>query len=222
MSKQLSGSSTNQQRSSIHDFDNMVTVLVGKEEKRFTLQQDAVCAKSKFFRAACSKEWLEGHERVVRLPETGNTTFHDYCTWIYSGEIADGTSTPASAYVKKCSEFWRLIKLHILGDKIDDIQLRNKANIELFKSMKRVESVPNAQCLKLVWESTMPGSILRTLLVDAIVNKRNRDSFAAVVARYPPECVQEIAVAALRAASVLTWEQMALNLSTYEEVEKTS
>lgn len=208
---------TNQQCSSIHDFDNMVTVLVGKEEKRFNLHQDAVCAKSKFFRAACSKEWLEGQERMVRLPETEDTTFHEYCTWIYSGEIADGTCTLASTF-----EFQRLAKLHILGDKLDDIQLRNKANIKLFKSMQKMNAVPHAQCLKVIWESTMPGSLLRALIVDLIVNRLSRDTFAAVVSQYPTDCLQEIAVAALRAGSVLTWEQMALKLSKYGEVEKTS
>lgn len=200
----------------------MVTVVVGKEGKRFTLHQDAVCAKSKFFRAACSKEWLEGQERIVRLPETEVATFHEYCTWIYSGQIADGNCTPASALIQKGYEFQRLVELHILGDKLDDVQLRNKANIKLFKRMQELNAVPHAELQKLVWESTMPGSLLRTLLVDAIVNRYNRDGFAAVVSNYPTECLQEIAVAALRAASVLTWEQMALKMSMYEEVETTS
>jgi hypothetical protein len=58
----------------------MVTVLVGKEEKRFTLHQDAVCANSKFFKAACSKRWREGQERTVRLPEAQPDIFKLYCS----------------------------------------------------------------------------------------------------------------------------------------------
>lgn len=213
---------TNQQRSDIYDFDNMVTVLVGKEEKRFTLHQDAVCAKSKFFKAACSKEWLEGQERVVRLPETQVTTFQEYCSWIYSSKIAVGTCTQASALAEKGNELQRLMYLHILGDELDDIQLRNKANVELFKAMQKSNAIPDAQLNKMVWESTMPGSLLRKLLVDAIVARFTRHEFAAAVSQYPAECVQEIAVAALQAAPVSSWEHMAQRLSPYKEAEGTS
>ena len=199
----------------------MVTVLVGKEEKRFTLHQDAICAKSKFFKAACSKKWLEGQERTVRLPKTEVTTFQEYGSWIYSSEIADGTCTAVSTSNEKGNEFQRLVYLHLLGDKLDDIQLRNKANVGLFKIMQKTNAVPDAQLNKLVWASTMPGSLLRKLIVDAIVKRYTRDGFAADVSQYPAECVQEVAVAALQAAPVSSWEYMVQNLSPYKEDGKT-
>ena len=220
MAEQLSGSSTNQQRSSIHDFDNMVTVLVGKEEKRFTLHQDAVCAKSKFFQAACSKEWLEGQERVVRLPETEDTTFHEYCTWVYSGKIADSTCTTSSTETQRMNEHDQLLYLYLLGDKLDDIQLRNQAIIKLFKSMQNGNLLLRKPASKLVWESTVRGSPLRKLIVDVMVTRIDRSSFAASVSQYSPEFLQEIAVAALQAAPLFSWEHMAQNLSLYEEREK--
>jgi hypothetical protein len=119
-------------------------------------------------------------------------------------------------------EFQLLIDLYLLGDKLLDIQLRNQANIALFKSMQKVNSVPDVRLTTLVWESTVSGSLLRKLLVDVIVWRFDRDSYAGSISRYPAEHVQEVAVAVLRATSILSWEQMAQKLSPYEEAEETS
>ncbi|GAB7324332.1 hypothetical protein MBLNU13_g08289t1 [Cladosporium sp. NU13] len=137
-------------------------------------------------------------------------------------KIAVGTCTQASALADRGNELQRLMYLHILGDELDDIQLRNKANVELFKVMQKSNAIPDAQLTKMVWESTMPGSLPRELLVDVIVARNTGDEFVAAVSQYPAECVQEIAVAALRAAPVSSWEHMAQRLFTYKEAEGTS
>lgn len=47
----------------------MIAILVGKEEHRFTVYKDMLCAKSRFSRVACSERWASGVEKVVRQPE---------------------------------------------------------------------------------------------------------------------------------------------------------
>lgn len=158
----------------------------------------------------------------MRLPEVTAVTFQAYSTWLYTGQIAVGPCTEASAFDEKMGEFQLLIDLYLLGDKLLDIQLRNQANIALFKSMQKVNSVPDVRLTTLVWESTVSGSLLRKLLVDVIVWRFDRDSYAGSISRYPAEHVQEVAVAVLRATSILSWEQMAQKLSPYEEAEETS
>lgn len=61
-----------------YDFDDMITILVGEEEHRFTVHKDMLCAKSRFFRAACSKRWASGVEKVVRQPEGTAEDFQIY------------------------------------------------------------------------------------------------------------------------------------------------
>jgi hypothetical protein len=191
---------TNSDCSNIGEFHNIVTVLVGEEEQRFILHQDVVCAKSKFFKAACSKRWREGQEQVVRLPEVKTAVFQAYSTWIYSGEIADGTCTLTNTLTEKGAEHEHLIDLYLLGDRLDDIQLRNEANKKLFASMRKVDAVPGHGITMRVWESTMPGSLLRKMLVDMVILRFSRTLFAESVSLYHPEFLQEVAVAAVNAA----------------------
>jgi hypothetical protein len=66
----------------IQDFENIVTVLVSPEEKRFIIHQEAICDKSKFSKAAYSKSWIEGQERLVRLSEVRAEVFQCYSNWI--------------------------------------------------------------------------------------------------------------------------------------------
>lgn len=212
---------TDQSCGSIDDFDNLVTVLVSSDEQRFTLHQDAVCAKSKFFKAACSKRWREGQEKVVRLPEVEAATFKAYCSWIYSGEIANYTCTKGSAIDERIAVTGRLIDLY-LGDKLDDIQLRNQAILRLFTCLQTLNTFPTISATKLIFDSTSPGSRLRKLVVDAYVSRCIRKKFAKNVSRFPPEFVQELAVAALNVAPVLSWAYLAKDLSPYMEQEGSS
>lgn len=49
------------------DYSEVITVLVGQEEKSFTVHKAIICAKSQFFATACSQQWQEGRSGVVRL-----------------------------------------------------------------------------------------------------------------------------------------------------------
>jgi hypothetical protein len=152
--------STNRTYSNIDEFDNIITVLVGKEEKRFILHQDAVCAKSKFFKAACSKQWREGQEQIVRLPEAGVAAFKAYSAWVYSGDVAEHTCTPESEEEDMDVAQTSLIDLYLLGDTLDDIQLRNKAMSMLFACIRHCV-IPSIDNVRHIWESTPSGSFLR-------------------------------------------------------------
>lgn len=48
------------------------------ETQEFTVHRHLVCANSKFFKAACSKLWAEGEEKIVRLPEVKVDAFQAY------------------------------------------------------------------------------------------------------------------------------------------------
>ena len=49
-----------------------------RDSKQFTIHKHLICAKSKFFEAACSKLWAEDTEKVVRLPEVKVDAFQAY------------------------------------------------------------------------------------------------------------------------------------------------
>lgn len=53
----------------------------------FLVHKDIICAKSKFFAAACSERWVEGKEKQVRLPEVDPTVFESHLSWVYSTSL---------------------------------------------------------------------------------------------------------------------------------------
>ena len=211
--------STDHDRSNIEEFDNIVTVLVGKEEKRFILHQDAVCAKSKFFKAACSKQWREGQERIVRLPEAGVATFKAYSAWIYSGDVAENTCTSTSSDGEKRTTLASLVDLYLLGDTLDDVKLRNKVVMMLFTSIRSMNMLPCISGVQQIWKSTPSGSLLRKMLVDAFVSRLERNGFASCAPSYPADFVREVAVAAMEALPTTTWDKLAERVGKYAEPE---
>lgn len=99
-------------------------MLVGPNEAAFTVHENYICAKSRFFKAACRKEWSEGITRVIRLPEAEPEMFRSYLVWVYTDGLAvDITnSEPVQAQETKYSTF---VKLYVLGDRLEDLRLRN-------------------------------------------------------------------------------------------------
>lgn len=210
----------NQRRSDIREFDKTVTVLVGKDEKRFILHQDAVCAKSKFFQAMCSKPCLEGHEQIARLPETTVATFQAYCSWIYTGYLQERTCTEESEMSDKNDEQEALVELYLLGNTLDDIKLRDSAKSMLFYTIKCHETLPCESTVEMIWNSTPSGSLLRKMIVDAFVATADRDMFAEAIHKFPADFAREVAAAALKAASTSSWDCLADKLWQYTEKEQ--
>jgi hypothetical protein len=198
----------------------MITALVGPEETPFSVHQEAICDKSKFFRAACSKRWVEGQERRVRLPEVKVEAFRHYCKWIYSGSIPTSLCTPESELDGKVAEHALLVSLYVLGDSLDDVQLRNLTTQELSTSLERSDLLPSPSMYADVWSSTPSGSLFRKQLIDIVVARLSLDDLATSIAKYPLEFLQELVLAAMTEVPVVTWEAATANKHKYLEPEE--
>jgi hypothetical protein len=187
----------------------MITALVGPEETPFSVHQEAICDKSKFFRAACSKRWVEGQERRVRLPEVKVEAFRHYCK-----------CTPESELDGKVAEHALLVSLYVLGDSLDDVQLRNLTTQELSTSLERSDLLPSPSMYADVWSSTPSGSLFRKQLIDIVVARLSLDDLATSIAKYPLEFLQELVLAAMTEVPVVTWEAATANKHKYLELEE--
>jgi hypothetical protein len=110
-----------------YDYNSTITVLVGHEEQQFTVHKDTICAKSKFFRAARSERWnrlSEGKEKAIKLPETSVRDFQIYVHWVYTSKIEVDSGDATKTYADH-------LQAYILGDVLDDYQLRNAAMEQL-------------------------------------------------------------------------------------------
>jgi hypothetical protein len=192
-------------------------VLVGSGKKRFIIHQEPLCAKSKFFKAACSKRWIKNEERVVKLPEAKVAAFKAYSSWVYSDIIAEPTVTEKSSTVDKRNERESFIDLYLLGDTLDDILLRNQSLSMLFTSMRNHNMLPGLSSLILIWDSTPPMSLLRKMMVDMYVKKVVRSDFCEDISKYPREFVEEIAMASMKGTPTVGWDEMAKDMLQYSE-----
>lgn len=139
-----------------------------------------MCARSHYFKVACSQSWKVGREKAVRLPDANAATFQMYMDVIHN----------RLDYDKKASAL-PLIKLYALGDFLDDVKLRNKA-MQLLQSL---DHCPSPISIDFLWANTVPGSLLRKWVVDAVSSRLGSTQFARSIAAYPAEFVQQIAMA---------------------------
>jgi hypothetical protein len=185
-------------------------VLIGPGEQVFTVHRDVICAKSKFFKAACSA-WEGDQAITVSLPKNDAKVFQNYVDWVY------GNTLMAAPTVDEDVEM--AIKLNLLGDVLDDVRLRNRT-IKALTSLSAInKKAPNAADTKAIWANTTTKSLLRKWVVGEMIMRGNRDRFERDIADYPPELVQEVALKLLKQKATTSSKSFQATLSEYLEAE---
>jgi hypothetical protein len=205
-------------------------VLVGPtgEEEKFTVHKDLVCASSKFFMVASSKRWLEGREKAVRLPEVKKETFQAYVVWIYAGKVNVNKSIKGDVKLAAGEEFRETVDLYLLGDVLDDLQLRNAAMRAIVTGLEDWNVQPSCKLINHIWDSTPPGSLLRAMIADYILKRWDSTcSFVKedVMAQYSKDLLATIAYRLLREtyfSREMSYEIFAAGLPAYLEPETRS
>lgn len=185
-------------------------MLVGPAAQFFVVHQDVICAKSKFFKAACSG-WEEGEESTLRLPKVEGKVFQSYVGWAY------GNTLVAASTVDEDVEM--AIKLNLLGEVLDDVRLRNRTIKALTSLSVMNKKAPNAADTKVIWANTTSKSLLRKWVVGEMIMRGNRDRFERDVADYPPELVQEVALKLLKQKATTSSKSFQAALSEYLEAD---
>lgn len=184
-------------------------MLIGSKEQLFIVHKDAVCAKSKFFKAACSSPWKEGQENIVRLPEEDPSTFQCYVDWVYGGKFVATVDNQVSMSAK----------LHVLGDILDDVKLRNVA-LKALHSYACIDlKYPGSTAVRWAWKRTPPHSLFRKWIVDVTFFRLDRANFENNISDYPKEFVQQIALKGMQQVSPLTRDELQAKLMDYVEKE---
>lgn len=65
----------------------VVLVLVGKEEQKSYIHENLLTSNSDFFKKALTKDWKEGQERIVTMPEIEVDIFKIWMQWLYTGKM---------------------------------------------------------------------------------------------------------------------------------------
>ena len=199
------------------NFTDHISVLVGPNEQPFLVHKDMICAKSKFFKAACSEHWVEGEEKKVRLPEVDPSVFQGYLSWVYStslsivGITTDGIDKLSGTQSRAIAQY---LELYLLGDVLDDISLRNKV---LQTIVLDTRGAPNPRTVVRAWEKTPFNSPVRRMLVDHAVLRTQRAYLADNLTRYPEGFVQQVAIASLQQVPTKNRDVYREKLNSYLE-----
>lgn len=129
----------------------------------FYVHTHLICAHSSFFRAACSGNWREGFENLVRLPTLKPKIVELYLQWLY-------TSALPHPKLKQRGVWEILVELYVLGEKIQDDTLKNVI-VELFITGRK--HVSGCRWLSYAHtrlsEDAAENTPLRRLVVDLVV-----------------------------------------------------
>lgn len=177
--------------------DDLITVLVGSEDEKFVVHKSAVCKNSKFFQAACGREWKEGQERVIRLPEADPEVFNVYAHWAYTETLDmslmpepslranDRNSPPAYINLGKVWILGNFLHDHIVGNRVID------------RFLQKLDSDPAArvhtQSLEHIWNNTPQGCGLQRVLLETMAVRITEEDFEKYRQDYPQDFLFELA-----------------------------
>ncbi|KAL8693323.1 MAG: hypothetical protein Q9218_001842 [Villophora microphyllina] len=142
--------------------DEVVTILVGSDEKPFYVHKALLCSRSEFFRAAFGGLFKEATEKQVRLPDEDPELFPQYLLWVYNQNI---TLRAGLARGEFDMDGW--CHLFVLAEKLGSGVLQNKVIDALCWYISAGEDKElKSESAHFVWDTTLPGSVLRKILVD--------------------------------------------------------
>jgi hypothetical protein len=143
------------------------------------------------------------------LPETSVRDFQLYFHWLYTSK----TEVEGEGEEDVEQKHQSYLSMYILGDVLDDYQLRNTAMEHLIESLPFTPQ-PSPDAVWDIYERTPAGSPLRKLLVDQRIGTGDRDEFAKDVEVFPAEFVQELAVSLMSKTPIVTPEEFVLGLKS--------
>jgi hypothetical protein len=171
----LDASSWEPSTTSNYDKNDMITLLVGSEERPLLAHGSYLAMHSEFFKAALKKEWVEGQTRTVKLPDEQPEIVAQYLGFVY------GKGLPIDVRgddLHKGRVFEVLTELFALGERLLDSTLRNHIlkSIIHFTKVQTSEGFyyPNARAINNIYNCTTAASPARSLMVKLYVSAGNK------------------------------------------------
>ena len=138
--------------------------------------------------------------------------FESYINWAYSDTLVAESTVDDNIDM--------MIDLYLLGDKLEDIKLRNKT-LKALHSYATIDKIqPGAHAITEIWRGTPPSSLLRKWALDVTISRLGRKSFEDELTDYPSEFVRELALKALQQIPTIASKEFQAKLPLYLEVDE--
>ncbi|EMC94153.1 hypothetical protein BAUCODRAFT_112939 [Baudoinia panamericana UAMH 10762] len=154
------------------DLSKSILVLVGKEEKPFTVPRSFLTKSSEFFVTCLNGAWKEASSKEVKLPDIMPDIFEIYLQWLYTGELVytdqDLNDMPGGDIILALAVYRALIRLAIAGDVLQDIPFRNAVVDATISVLPKIPILPSAGLINLAYENLpRAGGLIRLMVRDA-------------------------------------------------------
>lgn len=178
--------------------DDLITVLVDAEQKRFVIHKEVLCGHSEFCRVACGRDWKEGREKTIHLQDTGSEVFRVYVHWLYTGTIDMTLMTKPTVPCPSDSAvlhpaYCSLGAVFILGNFLGDSQFSNCVIDCVLQKVDRGGQTPHPKVFSDIWEHTLQGSGIQRLFSDLLAARIHRVPFDTHKSQYPPDLIMDLA-----------------------------
>ncbi|SMR64563.1 unnamed protein product [Zymoseptoria tritici ST99CH_3D1] len=184
-----------------------ITVLAGAKEQPFIVHEDEASAKSPFFASACSENWKEGRDRVVKVASIEPEVMEQYIRWIYKDELCIQT-TPASEWTKQVGThlYWHNnavyrehVELYLAAQYFLDDALKIRTIESLRATFKKSRGLYMTENIEHVWETTPEDCGLQRFMVDTTLTWLAAHSVPTWLRERCPDFVCAVAARALLA-----------------------
>ncbi|THW70166.1 hypothetical protein D6D19_07996 [Aureobasidium pullulans] len=143
-------------------FKGLVTIIVGRSEKHFTVHKELLIFYSDYFRAAFNGSFVEAAESKIELLDVAQEVFEHFHAWLYTRRLVSEDEKPL---------MWlSLAALWVFGDRFQVPMLQNCVADELFAKRERDNRFPLG-LIKYVNGVTPVGSPLRRITVNIIIHR---------------------------------------------------
>ncbi|KAI4745260.1 hypothetical protein E4T50_04371 [Aureobasidium sp. EXF-12298] len=149
--------STPDKQPSTKHFQSLVTLIVGKEKKAYTLHKDLLCFNSDYFRAAFNGSFKEAAERKLELPGVDKDVFEAAQLWFYTRNLQLPTDNTYNF----------LVDLWIFADQHQIPLLQNQIMDRIFAKCLQ-SNIFNPAVVPTVYAQTTTGSSLRKAVIEIL------------------------------------------------------
>lgn len=134
----------------------------------FAVHKATACSTSAFIRAACSRDWKEGRERTIRLPESDHEAFNVYVHCLYSRELDTERMSDSTDTIRKPS-YRNLSRLWILGSCPGDQVFMNRVMDRVLEKSGALGNIGvSCETVGFVWSNTAEGCALQHVFTDIV------------------------------------------------------
>jgi hypothetical protein len=152
---------------------------------------------------ALNKQWKEGNEKLVRLPEVEVTAFRVFAKWVYSGRFfcTEDNDEYEEDGIHHYKGWGKLFECYELGDFLQAPDF-NDAIIDAITDTSALRNETPVQISSVIYPLTSPGSPHRQLCCDIAINC-SRQLFVSMRDRdLPREFLEDVLI---EVGTVLDW-----------------